>query len=808
MKKYYTLLFFALFSLVGMSQIVNIPDANFKAYLLVYSEANIDTNGDGELQVSEAESVISLNIGTMGSSFNNFTGIQSFTNLQNLGIAYCESPGITLDLSGMSSLKHLDIIRSSLIINGSGLAGLESLSGGYFNIDFLNFDDCINLKNISFYWGVVRSLDLSKFPNLVTFWSEDSPLYNLNLTGLVNLSSFTGSSNIEILDLSDLINLRGFDWYGTSATQINLQNNVLLESLSVDGNNLTSIDISMLTNLTYLDCSRNNITSIDFSNSHKLKYINVSNNLFTSLDLSDVTESIPDFNYPEFIFNNNPNLINFNIKNGKYDSVSYLNCPNLVYICTDDFEFQNFSLPNVLFNNYCTFNPGGIYNTITGTATLDINNNGCDANDFHPKDLKISINDGTLSGSTFTNTTGNYSFFTQTGNFELTPQFENPYFTISPATATLNFASLDGSTQTQNFCIVPNGVHNDVEIAIIPLGNARPGFDANYHLIYKNKGNQTLSGAINLAFDDAVLDFVSAMPTLDNQSANNLVWNYTNLLPFESRIINFILNVNSPQEIPAVNINDILNFTAAINPISGDETVTDNTFTLNQMVIGSYDPNDKTCLEGNTISPDKVGDYLHYLIRFQNSGTAPAENIVVKDMIDTTKFDINSLQLTSTSHPQVTRIKDDKVEFIFEGINLPAEQDNELASHGYVTFKIKTKNNLVLGNSVSNTAAIYFDYNFPIHTNTATSTVAVLSNTEFENKSVRMYPNPAKNNLTIVAKETITSVQLFDVQGRLISTKLNAATETNLDLSQQSSGAYFVKVFTDNGVKIEKVVKE
>ena len=93
------------------------------------------------------------------------------------------------------------------------------------------------------------------------------------------------------------------------------------------------------------------------------------------------------------------------------------------------------------------------------------------------------------------------------------------------------------------------------------------------------------------------------------------------------------LNLNAPTEIPPVNINDELVFTSTINPISGDETASDNVFNLNQIVVGSYDPNDKTCLEGTTISPTKIGDYLHYLIRFQNSGTAPATNIVVKDMI-------------------------------------------------------------------------------------------------------------------------------------------------------------------------------
>jgi uncharacterized repeat protein (TIGR01451 family) len=204
-----------------------------------------------------------------------------------------------------------------------------------------------------------------------------------------------------------------------------------------------------------------------------------------------------------------------------------------------------------------------------------------------------------------------------------------------------------------------------------------------------------------LFFEDNVLDFVSAVPMTSSQSLNNLNWDYSNLAPFESRTIDFTLNANGPTETPPLNIGDLLDFTATINSIVGDETPLDNVFALHQTVGGSFDPNDKTCLEGNTIAPEKVGDYLHYLIRFQNSGTAPAVNIVVKDMIDTSKFEVASLQLISSSHPQVTRIENNKVEFIFENINLPAEEDDEPGSHGFVAFKIKTKSNLVVGNTVS-----------------------------------------------------------------------------------------------------------
>jgi uncharacterized repeat protein (TIGR01451 family) len=234
----------------------------------------------------------------------------------------------------------------------------------------------------------------------------------------------------------------------------------------------------------------------------------------------------------------------------------------------------------------------------------------------------------------------------------------------------------------------------------------------------------------------------------------------------------------------------------------------DNTFTLVQTIVDSTNSNDKTCLEGSSITTDMVGDYLHYLIRFQNSGTATTESIVVKDIIDSDKFDVSSLQIISTSHSQVAKITGNKVEFQFENINLPTESEDALASQGYVAFKIKTKDNLEVGDSVDNKAAIYFDYNFPIETNTATSTVALLGLNTFENTSVTLAPNPTKGMVQINSKDTITSMQLFDLQGRIIQSTLTNTLATDFDLSPQTTGIYFLKIYTVRGVKVEKIIKE
>ena len=208
-------------------------------------------------------------------------------------------------------------------------------------------------------------------------------------------------------------------------------------------------------------------------------------------------------------------------------------------------------------------------------------------------------------------------------------------------------------------------MHPDLEVTIVPINVARPGFDAQYKIVYKNKGNQMHSGNVTLNYDDTRTDLVASSPVVNNTSINSLTWNYINLMPFENRSIELTLNLNSPIEIPAVNNGDILNFSTSITPVIGDELPNDNQFNFSHLVVGSYDPNDITCLEGDSIPTSQIGNFLHYAINFENLGTYFAENVVVRTEIDTTKYDISTLQVMNTSHPSSTRITGNIVEVVF-----------------------------------------------------------------------------------------------------------------------------------------------
>jgi len=469
------------------------------------------------------------------------------------------------------------------------------------------------------------------------------------------------------------------------------------------------------------------------------------------------------------------------------------------------------------FENYMGVPAGGFirllgqdYKFVQGQNRLDLDNNGCDLNDAPFKNLKMNIQSGTSTSSLITNTTGNYTLTFLKGTHTITPVLENPsYFTVSPASYTVDFP-VEASPHKSDFCITANGVHPDLEISLLPLTVARPGFDAKYKIVYSNKGNQQLSGTVALNFDDSVTDIVESYPAVSSQSLNSLKWNFTNLNPSETKEISVTLNLNSPMENPPVNGGTVLKYQAEISSSQTDETPANNKFIFDQVVVNSFDPNDKTCIEGDKISKTKVGDYVHYIIRFENTGTYAAQNITVKDVIDLTKYDINTLYPVSGSHLFSTEISDNnKVNFKFENINLPFDDAN---NDGYLAFKIKTKSTLVEGDSFGNSANIFFDYNSAITTNVPTTKIEqALGNKDFLfEKYLVVYPNPVNDVLNVTVKEDIelSSIQIYNVLGQLILVVPNPKNIENINVSNLNTGNYFIKIVSNKGNSSTKFIKK
>jgi len=155
------------------------------------------------------------------------------------------------------------------------------------------------------------------------------------------------------------------------------------------------------------------------------------------------------------------------------------------------------------------------------------------------------------------------------------------------------------------------------------------------------------------------------------------------------------------------------------------------------------------------------------------------------------------------------KVNGNVVEFIFEGIHLRPSRNYPIGGHGNVLFKIKSKQELHESSFVETMADIYFDYNAPIATNDARTTFELLSSQIFErDDSVKIFPNPVVDFVRIQSEHGLKSIQLFDIQGRILQTIIENKKETTLDLSKQSNGIYFLKINTEKGSKVEKMIKE
>jgi len=359
----------------------------------------------------------------------------------------------------------------------------------------------------------------------------------------------------------------------------------------------------------------------------------------------------------------------------------------------------------------------GSVNRIKGTVFIDNNGDGIkDAGDpLYSGGLVQASRGGPVRS--VVPYQGNFEVTVDTGTYTTTFLPNPPYYSVSPVLQTSSFATYF-NVDSISFILhrIPNV--KDLIINIIPITPARPGFNLAYNIFCRNVGDVTIpSGQIVLARDPR-LQFLSSLPMADFSSGDTLKWNYTNFKPFDTLKISLNLRVASP---PIVNVRDTLSSLAFVTPVAGDFTPSDDTSGLCQIVVGSYDPNDKGENLGGSISKERVvaGDYITYFIRFQNTGTDTAFNVVVRDTLDN-KLDWSSFQMITSSHPYTLQIDDqNKLIWTFYNIKLPDSNVNEPASHGYIAYRIKADNSLNIGATFLNRASIYFDFNLPVHTNFA-----------------------------------------------------------------------------------------
>lgn len=380
-------------------------------------------------------------------------------------------------------------------------------------------------------------------------------------------------------------------------------------------------------------------------------------------------------------------------------------------------------------------------------------------------------------------------------------------YNLTTASYTNVHVVIGGGMVTYNFPITTTQNYDDLAIAIVPSNAPRAGFVYSNKIVYSNLGNQTIASG-TLSFDNNVGTTITVISqTGTTATATGFTYNFTNLAPFETRTITVTMSVPA---IPLVSIGQLLTNTASIVPPTGDVNLVNNNSSSTQAIIASYDPNDKTESHGEKIlfSTFSANDYLNYTIRFENTGTISAINVHVNDVLDN-MIDQTSLRMIAASHPYTLDRTGNTLNWNFDNIQLPVSVSGTNTGKGYVTFMAKLKPGFAVGDIIPNTANIYFDTNPAIVTNTFnTEFLSTLNNVGFDAGNFVMYPNPATNNVQIRLQnstENLESVIVYDVLGKSILKSTNVTSNViSLDVSDVSSGIYFVEIKTQNNLKQTK----
>ncbi len=727
--------------------------------------------------------ILPPNLESLLISFSSMTEIPSFPpSLEsvllpiNTQLVSIPSPPPSLkymDLWGCQSLVVPLLVSSNLEELGLRDMGLDSLISLPNSLRVLEAEEnnltAITTLPDSLRWLIVTdNLLLSSITNLpgkLDFLNAA----NCNLSALPVLpnsvrSVLASNNNIEVVpNLSN------------SLTSLKLYNNPLLDSLPPLPNSLLELDIrncaftslpALPNQFENLVASNNQIdtiasfgSSIEFANliDNNLSYLPQLPQSLTGLYLSQNNiRSLPELpqNLNQLWLNNNNisslpelplSLTQLQLTNNPISCLPFLKNVEDLRIdstnitCVPSKRALLFSVPPLAQLTECNlFNSNGctVYEELSGVVYLD-DLMACKRLPNRPiSNAKIALYaNGQLQQQTYSSTQGEFFFTIDTlqQNYEIRIDTialpfavhcpDSLYFNRNVTSATPTYDDLDFALTCGDSTFYKNRNYL-IEDITRSVGWFRP---ASFHQLNVNVSdlitNQTYdcfdtSGVIQVTLTGPakVDSFTGVTPT--SVVGNVFTWEVTNFnqitSPGDISVAIQIDTFNSAGEFVCVEVVYTINGTIE-NPLT-------NSFTECFEVVNSYDPNDKQVHPADFI--DTLQDWLNYTVRFQNTGNAPAQHVVIEDTLSQF-LDWTSFELLSYSHNNNTTIgPNGEVRFAFPYIELPDSNSNEPESHGYVRYRIKPLQNLPLGTAIENTAFIYFDFNPPIITNTTVNTVS------------------------------------------------------------------------------------
>lgn len=353
------------------------------------------------------------------------------------------------------------------------------------------------------------------------------------------------------------------------------------------------------------------------------------------------------------------------------------------------------------------FVQGNVYHDMNGNSSRDIDEFGIHA-------IPIHTNCNTV---TYTSGSGLFSLSVANDDSCLTevipPLHDTSIWSVSQGSGgyilDFNQSNIIDSIDFGLFALVDSSAF---ELAFNIAPNAC-GVTTSGWIAVKNRGSRTENGSIALSLPSGFTFLTSSLPAIVTDNGE-IQWSLDSLFPFQTKLI--ALNVILPD---ISYINDTLASIIRVDSYADGMMINSVAEEFAYIVACSYDPNDKQVLPigyGQFNAVDDTMSTLSYTIRFQNTGNAPAYNVLIRDTISS-YLDINSIEIIGSSHEVEIGVDDRCLLFNYNQIMLPDSASDFLGSQGFVTFNIRVLTSDSYLISILNKAHIYFDMNDAIITN-------------------------------------------------------------------------------------------
>lgn len=436
------------------------------------------------------------------------------------------------------------------------------------------------------------------------------------------------------------------------------------------------------------------------------------------------------------------------------------------------------------------------YNAFVGGRIFhDANNNSLMDNGEVMLDNINVYSDPSISTST--SQYNGYSINVQP-NLANTVSVQNPFpglYNFNPSVYNINPTSPGVVPGNFDFPMTLTPNIDDLEL-YLSTGPARPGFEQWVNFTIHNVGSTTPIPQVRLVVPSGWAA-INSIPQYSHRIGDTLFWNISQPMQLFTTL-DFRVRLQVPVNATR---GDIVFYTACAN-IPNESTIVNNCFSQSMTITGSYDPNDKAVIPSYLPIGYDPNRELIYTIRFQNTGNDTAFTVIVRDELSP-MLRPGTVRIVNASHPYLFRMEDNRLEFIFNNILLVDSFTNEPLSHGFIQFSVRPVAGLPENTSIDNTAAIYFDFNPPIITNTvslpilvSTSEVPALSHCSFT-------PNPNDGQVLFKYNSNGTNclLRVFDVLGRNVGQiPLDGAGQSMLNFDYLPKGIYFTQLYVGEKV--------